>query len=119
MVTGGKKTCQRLDELTYGDVGLSPGAVESQLQGFVPVEEGKETLGPKGGDEISKPQPPVEAEDSVDVQSQTAAVVHQDAQLLPLGTNTTVTVDANEDEVPLNTTIIVPLTKTRLLSPAA
>lgn len=78
----------RRHEVTYRDVGLSLCAVESELQGLLPVEEGEETLGPKRGNEISEPQPPVEAEDSVDVQSQTAAVVHQDAQLLPLGTKT-------------------------------
>lgn len=99
----------RRDELTYRDVGLGLCAVESELQGFVPVEEGKETLGPERGDEISKPQPPVEAEDSVDVQGQTAAVVHQDAQLLPLGTNTAIIVESNQDEIPLNTTLILPL----------
>lgn len=40
-------------EVTYSDVGLSLCAVECELQGFVPVEEGKETLGPKRGNEIS------------------------------------------------------------------
>lgn len=92
----------RRHKVTHRDVGLSLCAVESELQGFVPVEEGKETLGPKRGNEISEPQPPVEAEDSVDVQSQTAAVVHQDAQLLPLE-------NRHAGEIELCTTLILPL----------
>lgn len=40
-------------ELTYRDVRLSLCAVESELQGLIPVEKGKETLGPKRGNEIS------------------------------------------------------------------
>lgn len=69
---------------TYRDVGLSLCAVESELQRRVPVEEGKEAFGPEGGDEIFILEPPVEAEHSVEVQSQTATVVHQHTQLLSL-----------------------------------
>ena len=70
--------------VAYRDVGLSLCTVQSELQWFVPVEKGKEALGPEGGDEVSVLEPPVEAEHSVEVQSQTAAVVHQHPQLLPL-----------------------------------
>lgn len=70
--------------VTYRDVGLSLCAVDSELQWCVPVEEGKEALGPEGGNEIFMLEPPVEAEHSVEVQSQTAAVVHQHTQLLSL-----------------------------------
>lgn len=70
--------------VTYRDVGLSLCAVKGQLQRFVPVEEGEETLGPEGGNEVFVLEPPVEVEHSVEVQSQTAAVVHQHTQFLPL-----------------------------------
>lgn len=70
--------------VTYRDVGLSLCAVDSELQWCVPVEEGKEALGPEGGNEIFMLEPPVEVEHSVEVQSQTAAVVHQHTQLLSL-----------------------------------
>lgn len=69
---------------TYRDVGLSLGAVERKLQWLVLVEQSKEALGPEGGDEVFILQPPVETEDPVEVQSQTAAVVQQHTQLLPL-----------------------------------
>lgn len=69
---------------TYRDVGLSLGAVEGELQRCFLVEESKEALGPEGGDEVFMLEPPVETEHSVEVQSQTAAVVHQHTQLLPL-----------------------------------
>lgn len=70
--------------LTYRHVGLSLCVVEGEIERCVPVEEGEETLGPEGGDEVFVLEPPVEAEHSVQVQSQTAAVVHQHTQLLPL-----------------------------------
>lgn len=70
--------------VTHRDVGLSLGAVESELQRGVLVEESKEAFGPEGGDEVFVLEPPVETEHSVEVQSQTAAVVHQHTQLLPL-----------------------------------
>lgn len=70
--------------VTYRDVGLSLCAVERQLQRFVPVVEGEEPLGPEGRNEVFVLEPPVEAEHSVEVQSQTAAVGHQHAQFLPL-----------------------------------
>lgn len=70
--------------VTYRDVGLSLWAVDSEVQWWILVEEGKEALGPEGGDEVFILEPPVEAEYSVEVQSQTAAVVHQHTQLLPL-----------------------------------
>ena len=70
--------------VTYRDVGLSLGAVESELQRCVLVEESEEALGPEGGDEVFILEPPVETEHSVEVQSQTATVVHQHTQLLPL-----------------------------------
>lgn len=70
--------------LTHRDEGLSLCAVESEVQWCVPVEEGKDALGPEGGDEVFILEPPVEAEHSVEVQSETAAVVHQHTQLLPL-----------------------------------
>lgn len=76
--------------MTYRDVGLSLCAVESELQRCVLVEEGKKALGPEGGDEVFILEPPVEAEHSVEVQSQTAAVVHQHTQLLPLRTKISV-----------------------------
>ena len=72
--------------VTHRDVGLSLCTVESEHQWSVPVEEGKEALGPEGGDEVFILESPVEVEHSVEVQSQTAAVVHQHTQLLPLGT---------------------------------
>lgn len=75
------KWCYRV---TYRDIRLSLGAVEGELQWFIPVEEGEQALGPEGGDEVSILEPPVETEHSVEVQSQTAAVVHQHTQLLPL-----------------------------------
>lgn len=70
--------------VTYRDVGLGLCAVESELHWCIPVEEGKEPLGPEGGNEIFIPETPIEAEHSVEVQSQTTAVVHQHTQLLPL-----------------------------------
>lgn len=70
--------------VTYRDIGLSLGVVESELQRCVPVEEGKEALGPERGDEVFILEPPVETEHSVEVQSQTAAVVHQHTKLFPL-----------------------------------
>lgn len=70
--------------VTYRDVGLRLCAVDSELQWCVPVEERKEALGPEGGNEIFMLEPPVEAEHSVEVQGQTAAVVHQHTQLLSL-----------------------------------
>lgn len=69
---------------THRDVGLGPGAVEGELQRCVLVEKCKEPLGPEGRDEVLVLEAPVQTEDSVQVQSQTAAVVHQHPQLLPL-----------------------------------
>lgn len=74
------------DENIWGarDVGLSLGAVKGELQRCVLVEEGEQALGPEGGNEVFILEPPVETEHPVEVQSQTAAVVHQHTQLLPL-----------------------------------
>ena len=74
--------------MTHRDEGLSLGAVESEVQRSVLVVESKQTLGPEGGDEVSVLEPPVETEHPVEVQSQTAAVVHQHSQLLPLESKT-------------------------------
>lgn len=78
------QTLQSLITVTYRDVGLSLGAVESEIQWCVLVEEGKQALGPERGNEVFILEPPVETEHLVEVQSQTAAVVHQHTQLLPL-----------------------------------
>lgn len=59
-------------------------AVELQLQGVVPPVEGADSLGPDGGDVVPLVELPVEGEDSVEVQSQAAAVEGHHAQLLPL-----------------------------------
>lgn len=42
----------------------------------------------------------------MEVQSQTAAVVHQDAQLLPLGTNTVFVVYTKADENDITASIL-------------
>lgn len=76
--------CVTKQLVTYRDIGLSLGVVESELQWWVLVEEGKEALGPEGRDEVFILEPPVEAKHSVEVQGQTAAVVHHDTKLLPL-----------------------------------
>ena len=63
---------------------MSLGAVKGELQWCVLVEEGEQALGPEGRNEVFILEPPVETEHPVEVQSQTAAVVHQHTQLLPL-----------------------------------
>lgn len=70
--------------VTYRHIGLNLCAIDCEIQWRVLVGDGKETLGPEGGNEVFILQTPVEAEHFVEVQSQAAAVVHQDTQLLPL-----------------------------------
>lgn len=68
----------------YRHVGGGKAAVELQLQGVVPPVQGADSLGPDGGDVVPLVELPVEGEDSVEVQSQAAAVEGHNAQFLPL-----------------------------------
>lgn len=60
------------------------GGVKLQLQGLVPPVEGCNSLRPDGGDVVPFVELPVKGEDSVEVQSQTAAVIHHHPQFFPL-----------------------------------
>lgn len=55
---------------------------------MVSVEKGKQTFRPEGRDEVSILKSPVKVEHFVEVQGQTAAVVHHNAKLLFLETET-------------------------------
>lgn len=61
--------------------------VELQLQRVVPPVQGADSLRPDGGDVVPLVELPVEGKDPVEIQSQTAAVVHHHPELLPLWTS--------------------------------
>lgn len=70
--------------MTYRDVGFSFCAVECDSHWFVSVKIREESFGPEAGDEVFILEAPIKAEHSVEVQSQTGAVVHQHTKLLSL-----------------------------------
>lgn len=70
--------------IAHRQVSSGLGAVKLQLQGVVPPIEGCNSLRPDGGDVVSLVKLPVKRKDSVEVQSQTAAVIQHHSQLLPL-----------------------------------
>ncbi|TNN71190.1 hypothetical protein EYF80_018538 [Liparis tanakae] len=67
-----------------GHVGGGLGGVESQLQGVVPPVQRRDSPGPDGGDVVPLVELPVKRKDPVEVQSQTAAVVHHHPEFFPL-----------------------------------
>lgn len=57
----------RVITVTYRDVGLSLGVVQSEIQWCVSIEESEKAFGPEGWDEVLILKPPVKAEYPVEV----------------------------------------------------
>lgn len=88
-VLGCNKSCNKT-LVPHRQISGGLGGVELQLQRVLFSVEGRDSLGPDGGDVLPLMELPVEGEDSVEVQSQTAAVIHHQSQFFPLcGANDT------------------------------
>lgn len=71
----------------HRDIGGGRDGVELQLQRVVPPVQGADSLRPDGGDVVPLVELPVEGKDPVEIQSQTAAVVHHHPEFFPLRTS--------------------------------